>query len=142
MDPFEALGITPGFEGDGHRHPRHGGPGRAVCLFSLEDYRALAAEGVAVEPPGAFGENLVVEGLDFATVRAGDRFELEGGAVLEVSDVREPCGTLKPIDRRFPELMVGRSGFVCSVVKGAVVAAGERVLHRPRRGSPDPESRR
>lgn len=125
-----------GFEGDAHHCSGHGGPRRAVCLFSIEDYRSLGADGVRAEPPGVFGENLVTEGIDYTTVRAGDRLELEGGAVLEVTDVREPCATLKPIDRRFPELLVGRSGFVCRVVHGGTVATGGRVTHRSDQSAP------
>ena len=43
--------------------------------------------------PGAFGENFTVEGLDEASVRVGDVWRV-GGATLEVSSPRTPCGTL------------------------------------------------
>jgi hypothetical protein len=36
---------------------------------------------------------------------------------LAIHDVREPCKTLKSVDARFPNLMLGRSGFVCRVVR-------------------------
>ena len=42
----------------------HGGPERAVCLYSLEKVRALHAEGHPIEP-GSLGENLTVEGLEW-----------------------------------------------------------------------------
>ena len=35
-----------GLEGDKHRFHLHGGPNRAMCLFSIEDYRSLQADGV------------------------------------------------------------------------------------------------
>jgi MOSC domain-containing protein YiiM len=57
-----------GLEGDAHRDMTgHGGPERALCLFSLEQIRALQAEGHTVSP-GAIGENLTVEGLDWERV--------------------------------------------------------------------------
>ena len=50
--PVAAARVTPdGLEGDGHRDlEHHGGPERALCLFSLEQIRALQAEGHAVTP--------------------------------------------------------------------------------------------
>jgi TatD DNase family protein len=119
----EELGLV----GDAHRFPSHGGPRRAVCLFSAEDYRSLARDGVPCAEPGTFGENLLVEGIDFGRLRAGDRLRVGDEVVLEIADVRAPCGTLKRVDRRFPELMVGRSGFVCRVERAGVVAPGQRV---------------
>lgn len=116
-----------GLEGDAHRHRLHGGPNRAVCLFSMEDYASLAADGVAASPPGAFGENLLTEGLNYAALDVGDRLAVGDEVVLEIHDVREPCGTLKPVDPRFPDLMIGRSGWLCRVVTHGVVRAGDPI---------------
>ena len=121
--PEAPVGPT-GLEGDGHRFHLHGGEDRAVCLFSLEDYRALQAEGVACTPPGAFGENLLTEGLDYAQLDVGDRLAVGDEVLLEIHDVREPCKTLKPIDARFPELLIGRSGWLCRVITPGVLRAG------------------
>lgn len=120
----EALGL----EGDAHRFHLHGGANRAVCIFSVEDYASLARDGVAAEPPGAYGENLTTRGLDYARLRPGDRLRVGAEVELELFDVREPCGTLKKVDRRFPNLMVGRSGFVCRVATGGVVRPGDTVV--------------
>jgi len=116
-----------GLVGDGHDHHRHGGRERAVCLFSIEDYRTLQRDGVACDEPGTFGENLLIEGLDFRALRAGERLAVGPRVVLEIHDVREPCDTLKSLDARFPELMVGRSGFVCRVVRGGKLLPGQSV---------------
>jgi len=113
-----------GLQDDRHRYRSHGGPRRAVCLFSIEDYRALQADGVRAEPPGAFGENLLTEGLDYARLRAGDRLAVGEEVLLEIDDVREPCRTLVPLDARFPALMVGRSGYLCRVLRTGSVAPG------------------
>ncbi len=127
--PVEFAQVTElGLVGDKQRYTKvHGGVNRAVCLFSLEDYRALQADGVKVEPPGAFGENVLTEGLDFTTLRPGDRLSIGDELVIELHDVREPCGTLRSVDARFPNLMLGRSGFVCRVVRGGTVRAGMTV---------------
>ena len=114
-------------EDDGHKFHRHGGPNRAVCLFSIEDYRTLERDGVAMNGPGSFGENVLCEGLDFARLMPGEKLALGDEVVLEIHDVREPCATLKSVDKRFPGLMLGRSGFVCKVVRAGVVRAGDAI---------------
>lgn len=126
--PVDEAQVGPlGFEGDAHRYVLHGGTDRALCLFSTEDYASLNADGVAAKPPGAFGENVLTEGIDYAQLRAGDRLELGDEVVIELFDIREPCATLKKVDRRFPDLMVGRSGFVCRVVRGGLLRPGAAV---------------
>ena len=127
--PVDSAEVTTlGLVGDKQRYTKiHGGVNRAVCLFSLEDYRALQADGVQASPPGAFGENVLTEGLDYTTLRPGDQLSIGDEVVIEIHDVREPCGTLKSVDARFPNLMLGRSGFVCRVVSGGAVRVGMTV---------------
>ena len=56
----EAMITVQGVEGDGHRDLKnHGGPDRAVCLYSLERILALQDEGHPIYP-GAVGENITV----------------------------------------------------------------------------------
>src|SRR5262245_19469973 len=74
-----------GLEGDGHRNRKlHGGPDRALCLFSLEQIEALQAEGHPVEP-GALGENLTVAELDWSRVGPDDVFRLGETALIQVT---------------------------------------------------------
>jgi MOSC domain-containing protein YiiM len=85
-----------GLEGDAHRHEHHGGPERAVCLFSLETIDALAAEGHAIEP-GTIGENVTVEGIDWNLVTPGVRLRLGERVVLEVTRYTSPCFKIAPV---------------------------------------------
>ncbi|MBI5364933.1 MAG: MOSC domain-containing protein [Planctomycetes bacterium] len=124
-----------GLVGDAHRFPFHGGAHRAVCLFATEDYRRLETDGVRATPPGAFGENLLTEGLDYALLAAGDRLRVGNAVELEIHDVREPCKTLKPLDARFPNLMLGRSGFLCRVLRGGTVRTGDAITAVGRGGT-------
>ena len=84
-----------GLQGDAHRYEHHGGPERAVCLFSLEAIDALAAEGHAIEP-GAIGENVTVEGIDWNLVTPGVRLRLGERVVLEVTRYTSPCYKIAP----------------------------------------------
>ena len=86
-----------GLAGDGHRNRRHhGGPTRAVCLFSLEQIRALQAEGHPIEP-GATGENLTTEGIDLGSLHPGDRLAIGDSVVLEITTEAIPAPTSRRI---------------------------------------------
>jgi MOSC domain-containing protein YiiM len=85
-----------GVEGDAHRDlEHHGGPDRAVCLFSLEQIQALQAEGHRVVP-GALGENVTIEGVDWKSVGPGSRLRLGRQLLLEVTRYTSPCLNIKP----------------------------------------------
>lgn len=123
----EARATESGLVGDKQRYRMHGGPNRALCLFSSADYASLRRDGVPCENPGTFGENVLVEGLDFAQLSPGELLALGDEVRIELFDVREPCGTLKSVDARFPNLMLGRSGFVCRVLREGLLRPGMRV---------------
>lgn len=122
-----ALGLA----GDGHRFRLHGGPDRAVCILTEEEVLSLAEDGVGTGAPGTFGENLLLGGLDPVLLRPGDRLEVGDEVVLELHDVRAPCRTLRGLDPRLPDLMLGRSGWLCRVVRGGTVAPGMEVRRIP-----------
>ncbi|MFC5467584.1 MOSC domain-containing protein [Cohnella suwonensis] len=71
----------------------HGGPDKAICVYSLEHYphweKVLSAE----LPLGAFGENFTVGNLSERDIRIGDVFRV-GTAVVQVSQPRQPCWKL------------------------------------------------
>ncbi|MEJ2747781.1 MAG: MOSC domain-containing protein [Anaerolineae bacterium] len=67
----------------------HGGPERAVCLYSLERILALQAEGHPIFP-GSVGENITITGLDWTAVVPGARLRL-GEVVVEITSYTTPC---------------------------------------------------
>jgi MOSC domain-containing protein YiiM len=87
---------TNGLEGDGVNHPKiHGGPERAVCLWSLERILALQAEGHPIFP-GAVGENVTLAGVDWEALAPGDVLEFGRGegVRLEIASYTNPCRTI------------------------------------------------
>lgn len=79
-----------GIEGDGHSNIKsHGGPMRALCLFSSELQEALNAEGHTITP-GDLGENITISGLDWNLVIPGRRFQL-GSVGIEITEYTTPC---------------------------------------------------
>ena len=84
-----------GLENDAHRdEEHHGGPERAVCLFSLEQIHALAREGHAVAP-GALGENVTVEAVDWSVVVPGTQLRLGPDVRLEITKYTSPCVNIR-----------------------------------------------
>ena len=83
-----------GLAGDDHRFPDiHGGPDRALCLFSLERIQELQAEGHPIFP-GSVGENVTISGLDWNQVVPGVRLSLGDEVLLEVTSYTTPCNTI------------------------------------------------
>jgi MOSC domain-containing protein YiiM len=90
--PVHAAVVTSlGLKGD-HQNDRehHGGPDRALCLYSLERILALQAEGHPVFS-GSTGENLTFVGLDWAQVAPGRRLRLGAEVVIEITGYASPC---------------------------------------------------
>jgi len=80
-----------GLVGDVQKHTKvHGGPMRALCLYSLERILALQAEGHPIFP-GSTGENLTLAGLDWDAVLPGARLRLGDTVEIEVTKYTEPC---------------------------------------------------
>ena len=83
-----------GIEGDVQRNRRlHGGPDRAVCLFSLERIRTLQAEGHPIVP-GSIGENVTLEGVDWEAIVPGVRLRLGAEVVVQITDYTAPCANI------------------------------------------------
>lgn len=88
-------GTEAGVSGDRQRNLRvHGGPQRAVCLFSLERILALQAEGHPIYP-GAIGENLTIAGLDWAQMQPGVMLRLGEEATIELTSFTIPCSNIE-----------------------------------------------
>lgn len=124
--------------GDGQHDRRwHGGPDMAVLAYSADHYPRWRSELDWPEAaPGAFGENLTVEGCDEASVCLGDVWQV-GGARLQVSEPRKPCNNISRFHHRKELLQrvidTGRFGWYLRVLEEGSLAAGGAValLQRP-----------
>jgi MOSC domain-containing protein YiiM len=84
-----------GLVGDAQNDTKHhGGPERAVCLYSLERIRSLQTEGHPIDI-GTAGENVTVEGIDWDLVVPGAQLRLGKHVLLEVASFTNPCKTIK-----------------------------------------------
>jgi MOSC domain-containing protein YiiM len=86
--------IASGVVGDKQRDLRHhGGPTRAVSLYSYERIEALRAEGHPIAP-GSTGENLTIGGLDWAELGVGDRLRIGEQLRIEITGYAAPCNNI------------------------------------------------
>jgi MOSC domain-containing protein YiiM len=121
-----------GLEGDRQRDTRfHGGPDRAVSLFSLEQIQALKAEGHPIEN-GSIGENFTLGGLDWARFVPGARVTV-GPVVLELTKYASPCQNIAgsfaegDISRVAQKLHPGWSRLYSRVIQEGVARIGDSV---------------
>ncbi len=114
----------------------HGGPERAVCIYSLERIHALQAEGHPIQV-GTAGENLTVEGIDWSLVVPGARFRVGDNVELEVASYTNPCKTIKGsfIDGKFvriaEKLHPGWSRVYARVLSEGQIRSGDPVEVTP-----------
>lgn len=112
----------------------HGGPDQAVYLYGAPDYAWWSMELGLDLAPGAFGENLTIDGLESASLRIGDTLHL-GGVILQVTAPRIPCSTLaaRMGDPYFVKRFRNgeRPGVYCRVLQEGVVQAGDLVRCEP-----------
>lgn len=127
-------------EGDGQGDLKnHGGPDKALCAYAQDHFpyweRTLGIEIKA----GAFGENVTLVGMTEQEVCIGDRYKL-GGAVVEVSQPRQPCFKLA-MKHGVSDLVAqvqrtGYTGYYFRVIEEGPIEAGSPILllHRGKEG--------
>lgn len=122
-----------GLAGDGHGDTvHHGGQDKAVHHYAFDHYECWRLEyphaGVHFQEPGFFGENLSTTGIVEGDVCVGDVYRA-GSAVLQVSEVRQPCWKLshrcgvRELARRVQE--TGRTGWYYRVLESGSLKAGD-----------------
>ncbi len=117
------------FAGDGQGNlVHHGGRDRSACVYVAEHYSWWKSHYGYELRPGAFCENLTIEGAREDLVCIGDIFRA-GKALVQVSLPRDPCAT---IDRLagVPGLWVqaresGRLGFHLRTREEGLVRVGD-----------------
>ena len=108
-----------GIEGDAHAGPWH----RQVSLLANERIQEFKDRGAEVTL-GAFGENLIVEGLgDLKSYPIGTRFTC-GDAVLELTQIGKECHAHCAIYHAMGDCIMPREGVFCRVIEGGTVNPG------------------
>lgn len=117
--------------GSGIRADAHAGDWhRQVSLLSAEKIEAFNRKGADVQP-GAFGENLVVEGFDFRTLPVGTTFQCND-VILEMTQIGKECHSHCQIYHKMGECIMPTQGVFARVLHGGTIAVGDemRVIER------------
>lgn len=114
-----------GIENDAHAGKWH----RQVSLLSHDKVEAFRARGAEVAS-GAFGENLVVEGIDFAALPIGTRFQCND-VLLELTQIGKECHSHCEIFKKMGECIMPTQGVFTRVLKGGEIAEGDELVILP-----------
>jgi len=110
-----------GVEGDAHAGSWH----RQVSLLSAEKIAEFNRRGAEVVP-GAFGENLVVEGFDFRAMSVGTLLRC-GDVLLELTQLGKECHSHCAIYQRMGECIMPREGVFARVLEPGTISVGDEM---------------
>lgn len=111
-----------GIKGDAHAGNWH----RQISLLSYDKVREFEKRGFILED-GAFGENILAEGIDLKQLPVGTRIESQS-VVLEVTQIGKKCHSECEIFYRVGDCIMPREGIFAKVIKGGNLKVGD-VLH-------------
>lgn len=111
-----------GIENDGHAGEWH----RQVTCLDFASVQKANREHSLNVGPGAFAENLLVEGLDFTKISVGDQLKFGQEMILEVSQIgKEDHPSV--VTRTLGVTLLPYEGLFCRVVSGGEIKSGDRV---------------
>ena len=109
-----------GIKGDAHAGKWH----RQVSLLAFEKIEDFRADGGNVDF-GAFGENLVVDGIELNKLPIGQRLTV-GEVLLEVTQIGKECHDKCAIYYQVGECIMPKNGIFTRVLKGGKVRVGDK----------------
>lgn len=111
-----------GIKNDAHAGKWH----RQVSLLSYDKIEEFRARGAEVAD-GAFGENLVVEGFDFAKLPVGTKFRCNE-VVLELTQIGKKCHHGCEIFKKMGDCIMPREGVFTRVLHGGIIREGDELV--------------
>lgn len=115
-----------GILGDAHAGNWH----RQISLLSFEKIDSFNAKGANVNF-GDFGENLVVEGIDFPDLPVGSILQV-GNVKLRITQLGKECHTHCQIYQRMGECIMPKEGVFAEVLSSGEIKEGDQMkVERP-----------
>lgn len=102
----------------------HAGTGRQVSLLDFDSMEAMR-EKLPTIGPGAFAENLAVEGLNAMGLAVGNRIRVGARAVLEITQIGKTCHHGCEIRRIVGDCIMPKQGLFAKVLEGGPVSPGD-----------------
>lgn len=110
-----------GIENDAHAGNWH----RQVSLLSYEKIDEFNKKGANVID-GAFGENLVVEGIEFTKLPIGTILRCND-VVLEITQIGKECHNHCEIYKKMGDCIMPRNGVFAKVTTGGKIKCGDEM---------------
>lgn len=110
-----------GIENDAHAGDWH----RQVSLLSYEKIDEFNKKGANVID-GAFGENLVVEGIEFTKLPISTILRCND-VVLEITQIGKECHNHCEIYKKMGDCIMPRNGVFARVIKGGRIERGDEM---------------
>lgn len=110
-----------GIEHDAHAGKWH----RQVSLLSYEKIEEFRKKGASVDE-GAFGENLIIQGIDLRHLPVGTRLAC-GEVLLEVTQIGKQCHNGCEIFRLMGDCIMPREGIFAKVLRGGMISEGDEI---------------
>ncbi|MBU0573143.1 MAG: MOSC domain-containing protein [Candidatus Margulisiibacteriota bacterium] len=115
-----------GIAGDYHAR----GGNRQISLLadeSIQKMRALLGEKhKKILFPGAFGENIITEGIDLLTLKIGQSIKINQ-AVLEISKIGKDCPAPCEIHRLTGKCIMPTEGIFAKVLEEGTISKGDKI---------------
>ncbi|MGL5381473.1 MOSC domain-containing protein [Clostridium sp.] len=108
-----------GIEGDAHAGKWH----RQISLLALEKIEDFKRKGANVDF-GAFGENLVIEGIELNKLPVGQQLEV-GETLLEVTQIGKKCHDKCAIFYQVGQCIMPTNGIFAKVLRGGKIKVGD-----------------
>lgn len=110
-----------GIEHDAHAGNWH----RQVSLLSFETREAFKARGAEIDD-GAFGENIIVSGIDLIHLPVGTQIK-SGDVLLEVTQIGKECHSHCEIYHHMGECIMPTNGIFTRVLHGGKLKKGDQI---------------
>lgn len=115
-------------ENHGIEHDAHAGNWhRQVSLLEFEKISEFNKRGADVTD-GAFGENLIVEGINLSELPIGTKFKCEG-IELELTQIGKECHNHCSIYYKMGDCIMPKYGVFAKVVKGGKITVGDEIKY-------------
>lgn len=115
------LKVDHGILGDAHAGTWH----RQVSLLSYEKIEDFKSRGAQVEE-GAFGENIVVSGIDLSKLPIGTKIKCNE-VILEVTQIGKACHQHCKIYEAVGDCIMPREGIFTKVIHGGIINEGDSI---------------
>ena len=110
----------------GIKDDAHGGDWhRQISLISYDKVLQFNELGAGIGH-GAFGENLVVEGIDFRKLPVGTKLSC-GSVVLEITQIGKECHTHCQIYHKMGDCIMPREGVFARVLSSGEISVGDKM---------------